>query len=238
MSESNPADRHADHPHFYGRRQGHKLRPGRRRLIDEVLPTLQLSLETIGPALREGRLFKNPVEDIWFEVGFGAGEHLAGQAQAYPHVGFIGCEPFINGVASLVQTIDQTKINNIKIFNDDARLLLPAFPANSLGRVFVLFSDPWPKTKHHRRRFLNQQTLDQLAALMKDNAELRFASDHPGYIRWTLEHIDRHPNFIWPVKRCQDWQLPPNDWVPTRYEAKARRQGISCTYLRIRRRPR
>jgi tRNA (guanine-N7-)-methyltransferase len=231
----NPPTDPKDHPQFYGRRQGHKLRQGRQRLIDELLPSLQLTLDqTAEPA----RLFEQAVNDTWLEIGFGAGEHLAGQALAYPNVGFIGCEPFINGVATLLRHVEQSDISNIKIFNDDARQLLPVLPEESIGRVFVLFSDPWPKTRHHRRRFITSQTLDQLARLMKDGAELRFVSDHAGYIRWVLELIQTHPDFTWPVRRPCDWQIPPADWVSSRYEMKAQRQGIPCIYLCIRRRPR
>ncbi|MEL0105460.1 MAG: tRNA (guanine(46)-N(7))-methyltransferase TrmB [Rhodospirillaceae bacterium] len=238
MSASETFRKQFDHPQFYGRRHGHKLRPGRQRLIDDLLPKLQISIEAVGPSINNGCLFEVPVQNIWLEVGFGAGEHLAGQALAYPEIGFIGCEPFINGVASLLKTIDQSAIGNIRIFNDDARLLLPALPERSLGRVFILFSDPWPKTRHHRRRFFNRETLDQLARSMKDNAELRFASDHAGYTRWALEHVLHHPDFSWPVRRCIDWQVPPEDWVQTRYESKTNKHGGACTYLRICRRPR
>lgn len=233
MSATSSADKHLDHPHFYGRRHGHKLRPGRQRLIDELLPAIRVSPDDINHDILEGRLFDGTINDVWLEVGFGAGEHLAGQAQAQSNIGFIGCEPFVNGVASLLRLIEQSKIKNIKIYNDDARLLLPALPDKSIGRVFVLFSDPWPKKRHHRRRFLNRDTLDQLARLMKDDAELRFASDHSGYIRWALELINHHPDFTWPVQSPADWREPPADWVPTRYETKAKHQKIACTYLRF-----
>lgn len=238
MNTADTAKPSPGHPQFYGRRHGHKLRPGRQRLIDEQLPKFQLSLEQVGYLAKPGSLFEPPTNDTWLEVGFGAGEHLAGQAQAYPKVGFIGCEPFINGVATLLRAVEQSNIANIRIFDDDARLLLPALPENSIGRVFVLFSDPWPKKRHHRRRFLNRDSLDQLARLMKNGAELRFVSDHTGYIRWVLELIQGHPDFTWPVRRPRDWRELPDDWVMTRYEAKARRQGISCVYLGIRRRSR
>jgi tRNA (guanine-N7-)-methyltransferase len=232
LNTADTANPPPDHPQFYGRRQGHKLRQGRQRLVDELLPTLQLALNQ---AKEPDRLFEQGTKDTWLEIGFGAGEHLAGQALANPDIGFIGCEPFINGVATLLRSVEQSNISNIKIFDDDARLLLPELPDNSIGRVFVLFSDPWPKTRHQRRRFITRQTLDQLARLMKDGAELRFVSDHAEYIRWVLELIEGHSDFSWPVRRPCDWQEPPKDWVPTRYETKARRQGIQCIYLCIRR---
>ncbi len=238
MSLENTAKTPSVPPHFYGRRHGHKLRPGRQQLVETVLPSLQVSIKEADQTLNEDSFFKPPIKDIWLEIGFGAGEHLAAQALNYPNIGFIGCEPFVNGVASLLNAIEKSKIANIRIFNDDARILLPVLSENSLGRVFVLFSDPWPKKRHHRRRFISMEVLDQLARLMQDGAELRFASDHSGYIRWVLEHVRRHPDFIWPVRRRQDWLVPPVDWAPTRYEAKAGQRGVQCIYLCIRRRPR
>ncbi|MEQ8194487.1 MAG: tRNA (guanine(46)-N(7))-methyltransferase TrmB [Rhodospirillales bacterium] len=180
-------------------------------------------------------LFPAAVDDIWLEIGFGGGEHLAAQAEAHPGVGFIGCEPFINGVASLAGRLERAGAANVRIFDDDARLLLPLLPENSIGRVFVLFSDPWPKKRHHRRRLITAETLDLLARIMKDGAELRFASDHAGYVRWVLEAVLRHRAFVWPVASRRDWAEPPADWVGTRYEAKARRAGRAAVYLRIRR---
>ena len=174
----------------------------------------------------------------WLEVGFGAGRHLAAQAAAHPHIAMIGCEPFINGVASLLSLIDAGGQENIRVFDDDARLLLDALPDAAIDRVFVLFPDPWPKTRHHKRRFISAGNLDSLSRVMKDGAELRFASDHMEYVRWTLDHVTRHPGFRWPARTARDWRLPPDDWFETRYQAKAREQGLPCVYLRFLRRPR
>jgi tRNA (guanine-N7-)-methyltransferase len=182
--------------------------------------------------------FAEPLDDIWLEVGFGSGEHLAAQALAHPRIGMIGCEPFANGVAGLLAKIDAEGIDNIRILDDDARLLFDVLPDACLGRVFALFSDPWPKKRHAKRRFFGAASLDVLARLMSDGAELRFASDDMGYVRWSLEQIVRHPDFAWPVRAPRDWREPPADWFSTRYEAKALRDGRPCVYLRFLRRHR
>ncbi len=238
MNAASSADRSSERPQFYGRRRGHKLRVGRQHLLETLLPNLRVCLPAANTPIEVKTLFDDPVEDVWLEVGFGAGEHIAAQAAAHSNIGFIGCEPFVNGVTTLLSQIQKQALANIRIFDDDARLLLPALEENSFGRVFLLFSDPWPKKRHNRRRFLVRETLDQLARLMKDGAELRFASDHMDYVQWALELIIHHPDFEWPVQSRQDWIEPPIDWAPTRYETKARARGASCAYLRIRRRPR
>ena len=161
------------------------------------------------------------------------------QAQAHPEVGFIGCEPFVNGVASLLSKIDEVGLGNtVRIRDDDARPLLDALPDASVGRAFILFPDPWPKARHHQRRFVQPSNLDRFARILKDGAELRFASDHAGYVRWALFHLSRHPDFEWTANSAADWRVRPADGVPTRYETKALAKGIACTYLTFRRRVR
>lgn len=183
-------------------------------------------------------LFAGPVDDVWLEVGFGAGEHLAGQACAHPGVGLIGCEPYLNGVAALLARIDAAGLANIRLFADDARLLLPGLADASLGRVFVLFADPWPKRRHHRRRFVSPAGLALLARVLRDRGELVFASDSAEYVRAALALIVHHPQFAWPARGPADWRQPGPDWIETRYEAKAKRAGARCYYLRFRRRER
>jgi tRNA (guanine-N7-)-methyltransferase len=219
---------------FYGRRGGYKLRPRRQKLVDELLPTIRLLAEP--GQIELSKIFGSEIKENWLEVGFGAGEHLAEQARLNPHVGFIGCEPFLNGVAALLAQIEKYKLGNIRIFDDDARLILPLLPEASIHRCFVLFSDPWPKARHHRRRFIKPNNLNALGRILKDNAELRFASDHMGHVSWALEHTIRHPNFIWPVSSADDWRLAPDDWVQTRYERKALAKGEACAYLSFYRR--
>jgi tRNA (guanine-N7-)-methyltransferase len=197
---------------FFGRRKGKKLRPNRVRLLEDVLPRYQIESDL--PLLSGYR-------DLWLEVGFGAGEHLAAQAALHPDVLMLGCEPFINGVAKLCDHIDQNKLTNIRIYNDDARQLMDAMPDACLGRAFVLFADPWPKNRHADRRFIGQPNLDRLARLMKPGAELRVASDHPILKRWSLQQLRAHPAFRWKLDKCHQWLHRPADWPSTRYEQKA-----------------
>ena len=218
---------------LYGRRGGPRLRVGRRRLLETVLPRLAVRLPETG-RLDPETLFDRPVGDLWLEVGFGAGEHLAAQARAHPSVGIIGCEPYRHGMARLLSILEAEGLD-VRLLDDDARLLLDALPDACLGRVFVLFPDPWPKARHHKRRFIQDDTLDALARTMKDGAELRFASDHGGYMRWTLARLLNHPDFGWTARRAADWRTRPEDWPETRYEQKARAQGRQPTFLRFRR---
>lgn len=174
--------------------------------------------------------------EIWLEIGFGSGEHLAYQAVAHPDIGMIGAEVFINGIAGLLARIDQGGIDNIRIHPDDARPLIDQLKARSLDKVFVLFPDPWPKRRHEERRLLCPATLDKLARLMRPGAELRFASDDPVMIAWGLRQLCAHPAFEWLAKRPEDWRLRTTDWPATRYEAKAISQGRRPCYFRFRRR--
>jgi tRNA (guanine-N7-)-methyltransferase len=221
---------------FRGRRKGRALRPGRQRLLDELLPRLKIDLSSdrIDPA----GLFARPVSDAWLEVGFGGGEHLAEQARTHPDVGMIGCEPFINGVAKLLSEIDRDGLENIRLHPDDARDLIDRLQDASIGRAFVLFADPWPKARHSERRFIGPENLDRLARVMKDGAELRLASDQMPLIRWMLFHTTNHPAFEWTARQPRDWRCRPADWPPTRYETKAVDEGIRCVYLTFRRCPR
>ncbi len=226
------------HLRSYGRRHGHGLRKGRRDLVDNLLPEIRLALPQADGCLDLGSVFPEPLKDLWLEVGFGAGEHLAAQAAAHPDVAMIGCEPFINGVASLLRRVEIDGLANIRIFDDDARRLLDAVGDAEIGRVFVLFADPWPKKRHHKRRFISPATLDLLARVMKDGAELRFASDHMGYVGWAIERFLRHPCFEWSGKADKNLYRRPSDGFETRYEAKATARGDRCAHLCFIRRPR
>jgi len=224
-----------DHPRFHGRRHGKPLRPRRAELVAGLLPRLRVPLDA---AARPDTLFAEPPAAVWLEIGFGAGEHLAAQAAAHPDVGFIGCEPFVNGVAALLARIQAEDLSNIRLHDDDARQLLPALGAASIDRAFVLFSDPWPKRRHHKRRLISPGFLDALARVLADGAEFRFASDHMGFVRWTLDLLTRHAAFEWTARRPGDWRRRPPDGVETRYEQKALARGAACVYLSFRRRPR
>jgi tRNA (guanine-N7-)-methyltransferase len=189
----------------------------------------------VAPLKNLQTLFPGPVSDVWLEIGFGAGEHLIHQAEANPHIGFIGAEPFINGVARVLAEAENKSLHNIRIHDDDARLLLGRLPPASIGRVFLLFSDPWPKTRHHKRRFVNAATLDALARILKPGGEFRFASDAAGFVRWTLAASLAHAGFSWTAKGAADWRCRPPDAIATRYETKALDAGRNCVYLRFQR---
>ena len=229
-------------PQSYGRRRGRPLRPARARLMETLLPRLDLGLPELREAAEPAVLFPGLAggtpEEVWLEIGFGAGEHLAAQAAAHPRIGFLGAEVFVNGIASLLSRVEAAALENIRVFQDDARDLLEALPAASLGRVFVLFPDPWPKARHRGRRLIQDETLDQLARVLRDGAELRLATDDPDYLAWMLERATRHPDFAWQARRAADWRDRPADWPQTRYEAKALRGGAQPTFLRFLRRPR
>lgn len=223
---------------FYGRRKGHPLRLQAQDLVDSLLPNIAVPVPALGSGLDLGVLFPDPARPLWVEIGFGRGEHCATQAERHPDVNFIGCEPFINGVAGLLMEVDARGLENVRILHEDARLLLPALPEASADRVFLLFPDPWPKKRHHKRRFISPENLDLIARVLKDGGEFRFATDHMDYCRWGLERLMNHPAFEWTAEEAADWRNRPDDWVATRYEQKALAKGDSCVYLRFRRKPR
>lgn len=208
----------------YGRRKGHSLSQRKLRLVDELLPGLRLDLSSPAPAPL-AKLFPAPVSQVWLEIGFGAGEHLAWQANANPDTGIVGCEPFVNGVAKLLGEIEQQTLANIRIWDSDAREVLDWLSDASLDRVFILYPDPWPKKRHHKRRLISPGTLEILARVMKRGAELRIASDIGDYVRVTLESVFASGNFQWQAERPADWRTRPPDWPQTRYEKKALREG-------------
>ena len=208
---------------FFGRRKGKKLKPHRVELIETLLPTLK-------PDLAELPNWK----EVWLEVGFGGGEHLAAQAEAHPDILMIGCEPFINGTGKLLSQIEAKNLNNIRILGDDARPFIDQLPDASLGRAFVLFADPWPKNRHADRRFIGPANLDRLARVLKKEAQLRLASDHPVLQNWTCMQMSKRSDFKWLANSSADWMVRPADWPPTRYEMKAL-HGIPVflSYVRV-----
>ncbi len=201
----------------YGRRKGPALSAHQERLRETLLPRLLLHPEQ-GADPRS--YFDMAVADVWLETGFGAGEHLLWQAQQHPAVGLIGAEPYISGTAKLLSKLEAAPLANIRLYEDDARDIIDALPDASIGRFFLLFPDPWPKTRHHKRRFLQMEMLDSLARILKPGAELRFASDDAGYLAYALERLMAHPAFAWTATGPSDWKTRPSDWPPTRYEAK------------------
>ncbi len=171
--------------------------------------------------------------ELWLEVGFGGGEHLVHQAAANPDVGLIGCEPYINGVAMLLAKIRDAGVDNLRVHPGDARDLFDVLPEASLSRVFLLYPDPWPKKRHHRRRFVTQEHLEPLARVMTPGAILRVATDIPDYVRQTLQEVPK-AGFDWLAEGPRDWRAPWGDWLSTRYEQKALREGRVPHYLAFR----
>ena len=200
------------------------------------MPELKVPVNDLG--IVEANQFsgaRNKFSSLWLEIGFGQGEHIAAQAKDNLDTLLIGCEPYVNGVSSLLRTIDAHAINNILIHDEDARVLLDALPDASVGRLFLLFPDPWPKSRHHKRRFISTANLDRIARILKAGAEFRFATDHPGYARWALWHALNHAEMEWPAECAADWRIRPSDWPATRYEEKAQADGRACIYLTFRR---
>lgn len=218
---------------IYGRRQGHRLHPRQARLVDELLPTLRFDIDK---AASLADCFGTTHQQHVLEIGFGGGEHLAARAQANRQTGYIGCEPFLNGVAKLLLTIDEEKIDNIRIYNDDARNVLDALGAATLDEIYLLYPDPWPKLRHNKRRFISQENLDALFRVLKPGGKLVVASDIADYLSWTLTHVRRHGGFAWTAARADDWLTPPEGWPGTRYEAKAIAAGRQPGYLDFTRR--
>ena len=212
---------------LYGRSRGKALRAGQERLLAEALP-----LFSIAPgALAAGRAFDTRPREVWLEIGFGAGEHLIEQAKANPDVGVIGCEPFLNGVVAALAGLTRERLANVRLRRGDAQAVVEAVPDAFFSRVFILYPDPWPKRRHHKRRVVAVGMIEALARVMRVGAELRFATDVDDYAGWTLARFLASPHFRWAATRADDWRRPWPEWRPTRYEAKARGEGRRSVYL-------
>jgi tRNA (guanine-N7-)-methyltransferase len=222
------------HGSFFGRRKGHKLRAHQADLIENLLPHLSLDIALPSPP-DLATLFDQTVESIRLEIGFGGGEHLIAEAQAFPHVGFIGCEPYVNGMAKILSAIEADNIGNIKLFAGDAAELLAWAPEQSLSRIDLIHPDPWPKRRHWKRRFVQDATMAAMARALKSKSEFRFVCDIDDYVAWTLARLARSPDFFWMAERADDWRLPWADYTMTRYGRKAEREGRRAVYLRFRR---
>ena len=222
------------HIRSFGRRRGRRLRASQQELLDAWLPKLVIPA-TPAERLEPAALFAVQPSQLWLEIGFGAGENLAMQAAAHRDIGFIGCEPFVNGVVALLSAARTHGLTNLRIWTGDVRDLLPRLVPGALGRVFILFPDPWPKSRHHKRRLIQGDFLDDLARAMRPGAELRLASDHRGYLAYMLEHLTRHKAFAWQAAEPADWRERPADQPQTRYERKAIGAGRHPVYLGFRR---
>jgi tRNA (guanine-N7-)-methyltransferase len=218
----------------YGRRKGKPLSARKERLIGELLPELRLDLQTPAPT-RLQDLFPVPVGEVWLEIGFGSGEHLLFQAEHHKDVGFIGCEPFINGVASLLGAIESRGLKTIRVHSGDAREVLVWLPGGAISRLFILFPDPWPKKRHLKRRLISPEAVEQFARVLAPGGELRFASDSGDYAAHALHAIRPVRDFTWLAERASDWRIRPPDWPETRFERKALSEGRKPVYLRFKR---
>ena len=216
---------------IYGRRQSHRIRPARKRLLEERLPEIQIRVPEDGAPLPLDGVRSITCSQHWLEIGFGGGEHLAAQADANQDVLLIGCEPYVNGVARLLSQIGDA--DNVRVVIDDARLLLKALPSALLDRIFVLFPDPWPKARHHKRRIVNSETLSDMARILKPGGELRLATDIMSYARPMLAAALANGHFDWLAEGPADWRERPQDWPATRYEEKARKAGRDPVFLRF-----
>jgi tRNA (guanine-N7-)-methyltransferase len=217
---------------FFGRRKGKRLRAGHERLLRDLLPSLRVP-QSGGPI--DLRALFPETASVTIEIGFGGGEHLAAEARAHPADGFIGCEPFANGMAKLLAIVDAEKLSNVRVWDRDATELLPMLPDASVGEVYLLYPDPWPKRRQRKRRFLSDEKLATLARIMRRGAELRFATDIDDYAGWVLARVLRSHDFSWTASRADDWRRPWEGWQATRYEAKAVREGRKPVYLTFRR---
>ncbi len=218
----------------FGRKRGRGLSARQQRLMAEVLPRLEINLNS-PPVTDARRLFASPCREVWLEIGFGGGEHLLWQAAENTSVGFLGCEPFEDGIVKVISAIDLKGIGNVLLYTDDARNLLRWLPEASIGRVFILFPDPWPKRRHVKRRLFSTATLRLLARVMKPGAELRLATDIGDYARTSLLAVTKCPEFRWLADGPQSWRIRAADWPSTRYEAKALREGRRCYFFRFQR---
>lgn len=211
---------------FFGRRAGKKLHDGQQAVVEATLPEVEIKLDG---ALDPQTLFPD-AERLVIEIGYGGGEHLARKAEEEPQTGFIGCEVYTGGIGKMAQAIDARGLKNVRLFTDDALKLLMALPAASVDAVYLLYPDPWPKTRHHKRRFVSPTTLTELARVIRPGGKFHFATDIEDYANWTLAHIVRTPQFAFSPEAPGSWHSPYPGWQPTRYEQKARREGRMISF--------
>ncbi|HEX8471023.1 MAG TPA: tRNA (guanosine(46)-N7)-methyltransferase TrmB [Brevundimonas sp.] len=202
----------------YGRIKSRMIKPLQAALFDTLLPGITVPDPAAGPI--DPKALMPDATEIWLEIGFGGGEHLAAQAASHPQALMIGCEPFLNGVASLLRHIDDGGLTNVRVHTDDARAVVEALPDASLDRIMILFPDPWHKIRHNKRRLIQDEFAVALARVLKPGGTLRFVTDWKDYAEWALERLDRTPGLVWQANTADDWQVAPDDHVVTRYEEK------------------
>jgi tRNA (guanine-N7-)-methyltransferase len=215
---------------FFGRRKGKTLKPSQQTALRTVLPELLLDISSPAPPDLPA-LFAAPVDDVRLEIGFGGGEHLLHEAARFPRTGFIGVEPFQNSLAKAVASIAEGGIRNIRLYDDDAAFLLDWIPAGALARIDLLYPDPWPKSRHWKRRFVNQENLGRITRALRPGGAFRFASDVPGYVNWTIREVAEHGGLRWTAESVAACRERWEGWPGTRYEAKALREGRAPAYL-------
>ncbi|MDX2308575.1 MAG: tRNA (guanine(46)-N(7))-methyltransferase TrmB [Hyphomicrobium sp.] len=216
----------------FGRKRGRKPSREQARLLVEALPRWRIDLDRLAGRNPAG-LFDTPVSDVWLEIGFGGAEHMVRCAARHPDVGILGCEPFEDGVVKALTAIERQGLRNVRLHPDDARPLLRSLPDASLGRIYVLYPDPWPKRRHAKRRLLRRDVLTRLSALLRPDAELRVATDISDYAATVLEEVWQVPSLCWTAETPADWRKPWPDWAATRYEEKALAAGRRPAYLRF-----
>ena len=220
---------------FFGRRKGHRLRARQLGLIARLLPQLALTVDAPPPG-RLAEMFPRRPQAVRLEIGFGGGENLVAEAAAHPEVGFIGCEPFVNGMVKILASIEAGALDNVKLYAGDAVDLLAWLPDACLEEIDLFYPDPWPKRRHWKRRFVQDRAIAMLARVLRPGGLFRFATDVPDYAAWTLERFMRAGDFVWTAQRAEHWQKPWAGFHGTRYEAKAKRQGRTPCYLEFCRR--
>lgn len=220
------------HLRSFGRRRGRMLSPRQQQLMSGLLPQLALDISQPAPSNLES-LFASGVNEVWLEIGFGGGEHLIWQADQNPSVGLIGCEPFEDGVVKALTAIEEKNLGNVRLYVDDARDVLDWLPDRSIARTFILFPDPWPKRRHHKRRLVSPALIEKLARVMSPGGELRIGTDIGDYARTVLIALQASSAFTWQACTPDDWRVRPSDWPQTRYEAKAHREQRRCYFFRF-----
>lgn len=211
---------------FYGRRQGRAIKKNKKMLLEEVLPSLQITIDQ--GVIKYDKSLEG-YKESWLEIGFGTGDHLSYLAEKYPNILMVGCEPFINGVGSFLQTIEGKNIENVRIFVEEAQLLLALLPDGFFSKIFLLFPDPWPKSRHHKRRFVTADNLSLLARILKKGGEFLFATDHEDYRFWALEAFYQAKEFQFIYEGVE----APTDWVMTRFQQKGLQEGRPAYFVRL-----
>lgn len=222
-------------PRLFGRRLGRSLKPGRIKVLETLLPRLEIPVDSLTPGLKlaPAHLFPGgpPISECWMEIGFGNGEHLAALMDRHPDTGFIGVEPFVSGMSMFLKSIRDKPHARIRVFVDDAMMLIEHLADGCLDGIYILNPDPWPKKRHYKRRIVSAANLDRMARVLKAGGKLIMATDVDDLADWMVTQASRHPAFIWDAQQADDWRRPPAEWIETRYEAKGKQAGRRQTYL-------